>query len=106
MQQIQCQKDLGGGGGGANFHTMQKLSVRVRWLCHADATFFYFCERWNILLKLPAISWLLKWSFLVWHKLLRLRHFSFDQCQCLSRVECSLQENGLCQSTNPFSATA
>ena len=77
---------------------MQELSVRVSWLCHADATFFYFCEKWNILLKLPAISWLLKWSFVVWHKLLRLRQFSM----CLSRVECSL-ENGLCQSTNPFS---
>ena len=35
MQQIQCQKVLGGGGGGANFHIMQELSVRVSWLCHA-----------------------------------------------------------------------
>ena len=61
---------------------------------------FYFYERRNILLKLPAISWLLKCSFLVWHKLLRLRdrHFSM----CLSRAECSLaMENGLCQPTNP-----
>ena len=35
----------GGGGGGANCHTMQELSVRVSWLCRAEATFFYFRER-------------------------------------------------------------
>ena len=30
-----------------------------------------------------SIFWLLNWYFLVWHKPLRLRHFSFDQCVIL-----------------------
>ena len=57
MHATNSVSERSGEGGGANFHAMQELSVRVSWLCHAEATFF-FCERRNILLKLLAISWL------------------------------------------------
>ena len=88
-----------GGGGGGGGGGMQELSVRVSWLCHADATFFTFVRDGIYVYTAQAAGNFLavKMVFCCLAQTTETSAFSM----CLSRVECSL-ENGLCQSTNPF----